>query len=196
MLLLMLASKHSFKAVLSFYHFLWKTVYYLNTYTESQCILKAPIDTSTSLWFLVFGLSNTPSNIYINFTLKFQQLWYLGHHLTNPGFPCGSAGKESACNMGDLGSIPGLGRSPGEGKGYPLQYSGLENSMDCIVHGVTKSWNQLSDFLFSQIQRSYNWMRPVSQCVSSLSSWPQGWSVLTMGKGILFQLFNATDVPD
>ena len=51
------------------------------------------------------------------------------------GFPCGSAGKESACNVGDLGSIPRLGRSPGEGKGYPLQYSGLENSMDCIVHG-------------------------------------------------------------
>jgi len=46
------------------------------------------------------------------------------------GFPCGSAGKESACNVGNLGSIPGLGRSPGEGKGYPLQYSGLENSMD------------------------------------------------------------------
>ena len=51
------------------------------------------------------------------------------------GFPCGSAGKESACNAGDLGSIPGLGRSPGKGKGYPLQYSGLENSMDCIVQG-------------------------------------------------------------
>ena len=51
------------------------------------------------------------------------------------GFPCGSAGKESACNMGDLGSIPGLGRSPGEGKGYPLQYSGLENSMG--VHGIS-----------------------------------------------------------
>ena len=56
------------------------------------------------------------------------------------GFPGGSAGEESACNAGDLGSIPGLGRSSGEGKGYPLQYSGLENSMDCIVHGVTKSW--------------------------------------------------------
>ena len=48
------------------------------------------------------------------------------------GFPCGSAGKESACNVGDLGSIPGSGRSPGEGKDYPLQYSGLENSMDCM----------------------------------------------------------------
>ena len=52
------------------------------------------------------------------------------------GFPCGSVGKESICNVGDLGSIPGLGRFPGEGKGYPFQYSGLENSMDCIVHGV------------------------------------------------------------
>ena len=56
------------------------------------------------------------------------------------GFPCGSAVKEYACNVGDLGLIPWLGRSPGEGKGYPLQYSGLENSMDYIVHGVTKSW--------------------------------------------------------
>ena len=53
------------------------------------------------------------------------------------GFPCGSAGKESACIVGDLESIPGLGRSPGEGKGYPLKYSGLKNSM--TVHGVTKS---------------------------------------------------------
>ena len=62
------------------------------------------------------------------------------------GFPSGSAGKESACNVGDLRSIPGLGRSHGEGKGYSLQYSGLENFMDCIVHGVTKSWTLLSDF--------------------------------------------------
>ena len=55
------------------------------------------------------------------------------------GFPGGSAGKESACKAGDLGSIPGLGRSPGEGKGYPLLNSGLENFMNCIDHGVTKS---------------------------------------------------------
>ena len=56
------------------------------------------------------------------------------------GFPAGSAGgKESTCNVGDLGPIPGLGRSPGEGKGYPLQYSGLENCMDCVVHDVAKS---------------------------------------------------------
>ena len=54
-------------------------------------------------------------------------------------FVCGSAGKESACNEGDLGSLSGLERSPGEEKGYPLQYSDLDNSMDCIVHGVAKS---------------------------------------------------------
>ena len=64
------------------------------------------------------------------------------------GFPCGSAGKESACNAGDLGSIPGSGKSPGEGKGYPLQYSGLENSMDYTVLGVAKSWTRLSNFHF------------------------------------------------
>ena len=55
------------------------------------------------------------------------------------GFPCGSVGKESTCNVGEMDSIPGLGRYPGEGKGYPLQYSGLENSMECTVHGFAKS---------------------------------------------------------
>ena len=55
------------------------------------------------------------------------------------GFLCDSAGKESTCNVGDLGLIPGLERSPGEGNGYPLQYSGLENYMDCIFHVVAKS---------------------------------------------------------
>ena len=69
----------------------------------------------------------------------------------NGNFPVGSDGKESACNAGDLVSIPGLGRSHGEWIGYPLQYYGLENSMgrgawQAIVCGVTKSWTQLSDF--------------------------------------------------
>ena len=67
--------------------------------------------------------------------------------------PCGfldfSFGKEPTCNAGDASSIPGLGRSPGEGKVYLLQYTGLENSMDCIVHWVTKSHTWLSDFHFS-----------------------------------------------
>ena len=61
---------------------------------------------------------------------------------------CGSAGEESACNTEDLGLIPGLGRSPGKGKGYPLQYSGLENSMDYTVHGIAKSRTRLSNFHF------------------------------------------------
>ena len=56
--------------------------------------------------------------------------------------------KASVYNARDLGLIPGLGRSPGEGKGYPFQYSGLENSKDCIVLGVAKSWSRLSDFHF------------------------------------------------
>ena len=73
---------------------------------------------------------------------------FLSPTLPRMGFPGGSAGKESAHNAGDLGSTPGLGRSPVEWNGYPLQYSGLENSMDCIVHGVTKSQTQLSDFHF------------------------------------------------
>ena len=70
--------------------------------------------------------------------------YHLGH------FYCaaGSAGKESACHARDPGSIPGLGRRSGEGRGYPLQYSGLENSMDCIVYGVTKSQTRVSDFHF------------------------------------------------
>ena len=68
------------------------------------------------------------------------------------GFLHGSAGKESTCSVGDLASTPGLGRSPGERNGYPLQYSGLENSMDCIVHGVAKSQTQLSDFHFNSLQ--------------------------------------------
>ena len=81
------------------------------------------------------------------------------------GLPCGSAGKESSCNFGDLGSIPGSGRSPGEGKGYPLQYSGLENSRDSIVHGVTKSQAQLTNihfhfcYIFSSVQSlSHVWL--------------------------------------
>ena len=69
------------------------------------------------------------------------------------GFPGGSDSKESASSVGDLGSIPGLGRSPGEGNSYPLQYSGLENTMDCIVHGVAKSRLLLSFHL----KKQYSW---------------------------------------
>ena len=91
----------------------------------------------------------------IEFYMRFKLSIFLTNGINQPfcmylywtlGFPCGSAGKESTCNARDLGSIPGLGRSSREGKGYPLQYSGLENSMDCIVHGVSKSQTQLSNF--------------------------------------------------
>ena len=63
--------------------------------------------------------------------------------------------KESTCSAGDLGSIPGLGRSPGERKVYPLEYSGRELSMDCIVHGVLKSQTQLSDFHFHFMKKTH-----------------------------------------
>ena len=71
-----------------------------------------------------------------------RKICYRRDRLPTPvflGFPGGSVGKESACNVGDLGSIPGLGRTPGEGKEYPLQYSGLENSMYSIDYGIAKS---------------------------------------------------------
>ena len=73
------------------------------------------------------------------------------------GFPCDSADKESAHNEGDLGSIPQLGRSPGEGKGYPLQYSGLEKSMNCIIYGVAKKWMRLSLWLSAILMSFYIW---------------------------------------
>ena len=79
------------------------------------------------------------------------------------GFPCGSAGKEFAYNAGDLGSIPGLGRSPGEGNGYPLQCSGLENSMDSIVHGVAES-RTLSDFHFQFLKIPYLFQDVLDLC--------------------------------
>ena len=81
-------------------------------------------------------------------------------------FPCGSAGKESTCNVGDLGSIPGFRRSPGERKGYPLQYSGLENSMDCIVHRVAKSGTRLSEFHL--YQKGELWLVVVNMLVLEL----------------------------
>ena len=82
------------------------------------------------------------------------------------GFPCGSAGKESTCNAGELGLIPGLGRSLGERNSYPLQYSGLENSMDCIVHGVAKSQKRLSDFCFHL--RMFEGLEPWNKIISQI----------------------------
>ena len=86
------------------------------------------------------------------------------------GFPCGSAGKESTCNVRELGSIPGLGRSPGEQKGYALQYYGLENSMDCVVHGAAKSWTQPSNFHFQAGSRTKRGSSPSRRRLTGYSA--------------------------
>ena len=93
------------------------------------------------------------------FSVKTQHESAIGIHMSCPSI---SASKESACNVGDLGSTPWLGRSPGEGKGYPLQYSDLENSWDCMVHGVTKSQTRLSKFHFhkKRLGHSHTQRRP------------------------------------
>ena len=121
------------------------------------------------MWYIL--LLTLPRNLGIMITLRWAQtqlgpisFWLIENNLfilhlhscgglTVPegvilGFPAGSAGKESACNVGDLGLIPGLGRSPGEENGYPLQYSDLENLMNCVVHRVAKSRTRLRDFHF------------------------------------------------
>ena len=92
-----------------------------------------------SFWWLIFHCIYVPHLLYpFIFWYTFRLSPCIGW-----GFPCIA---ESTCNAGDLLSIPGLGRYPGKGKSYPLQYSGLENSMDCAVHGVAKSQTWLSDF--------------------------------------------------
>ena len=94
-----------------------------------------PYYTTRQLTSRIYMLCSLKSRLFFN---SFQSL----------GLPGGSAGNEPTCNERDLISIPEWGRTPGEGKGYPLQYSGLENSTDCIVHGVAKSWTRLSNFHF------------------------------------------------
>ena len=92
--------------------------------------------------WVTYLLSYFPKSLFFSVVIHLSFSYTHTHthtHIYIHGFPCGSAGKESACNAGDPGSIPGSGRSPEEGIGYPLQYSGLENSMDCIVYGVAKS---------------------------------------------------------
>ena len=86
--------------------------------------------------------------------------------LTYSWFPGGSDGKKSACNAGDLGSIPGLGRYPGEANSHPLQYPGLENSMDCIARGVHKE-SQLSDSLSGKIFHAAEQLSPSELCCSA-----------------------------
>ena len=114
-----------------------------------------------------------------------------GHFQLLEGFPDCSLDKESAYNAGDHGSIPGLGRSPGEGDGFPLQYPGLENSMDCIVHGVAKSWTQRSDFLFHfQLLEAACNVWKFSTVLSALAS--PNWSLSTANQQAGISMANIT----
>ena len=101
---------------------------------------------SSVLWILQVNVLEWVQIMKLNFK-KWNNYRFI---LVSKGFPCGSNGKESACNPGDLGLIPGSGRYPGEWNGHPLQYSYLENSMDrgawpATVHGIAKSRTKLSD---------------------------------------------------
>ena len=106
--------------------------------------------------------------------------------LYNQGF-CGSsagkAGKESTCNAEDPSSIPGLGRSAGEGVGYPFQYSGLENSMDCIVHGFIKSQKWLGDFHFTSLCDSTDCSPPSSSVHGILQARIMVWVAISSSRG-------------
>ena len=126
----------------------------LDVSSLNQRLILAIIDSLfESMWASLVAqlLKNSPAMQETPFDSWAGKICWRRDRLPAPiflGFPGSSAGKEFTCNTGDLDSIPGLRRFPGEGKGYPLQYSGLENSMDCTVHGVTKSRTQLSDFPF------------------------------------------------
>ena len=115
----------------------------LSTFLPHQC-------SHLTLVFLFYSLGFPGSSAGKQSTCNVGRPWFNSQvekicwrrgRLPTPvlGFPGGSAGRDSTCNAGDLGLIPGLGRSPREGNRYPLQYSGLENSLDCTVHGVAKS---------------------------------------------------------
>ena len=105
---------------------------------------------------------------------------------------CGSAGKESTCNAGDLGLSLGWEDSPGEGKDYPIQYSGLENPMDYIVHGVAKSWTQLSDFHFHWeiVKDKGAWPAVVHGVAKSQTRLSTDQQQTTIGQLCCFQIFS------
>ena len=166
-----LASPHIHK-IIKFLHSdirsSWLTEIFCKMMCLISCTLSSPKSHILAFPYVFGGFLDSSIGVCLQCRrLRFNSwVWKIrwrSNKLPNPlflGFPCGSAHKESACNAGDLGLIPGLGRSPGEGKGYPLQYSGMENSMDCVAHGVTKSRTQLSRFslsfyLFGAVFQSY-----------------------------------------
>ena len=117
--------------------------------TLQYCIGFAIYRNESSTGIHVFPILNPPPSSFPYHPSGSSQCTSMFYdNIMYAGFPGSSAGKESTCNAGDPHWIPELGRSPGKGNCYPLQYSDLENSMDCIVHGVAKSWTRLSDFHF------------------------------------------------
>ena len=132
----------------------WKqTVYKTNTLKLRKSLGNLPVYSQKGATLIVQLVKNPPAMRRSWFDSWVGKIRWRRDRLPTPvllGFPCGSASKESACNVRDLGSIPELGRSPEEGKGYPLQYSRLKNSMDrgawrATVHGVTKNQIQMSN---------------------------------------------------
>ena len=112
------------------------TIFILHSYPFSSCLSISPISP-----VMISTNSSHPSKLHTDLFLWITKV---------RGFPDGSDVKDSAHNVGDQGLMVELRRSLGEGNGHPLQYSGLENSMDCIVHGVSKSWTLLSNFHFTK----------------------------------------------
>ena len=127
----------------------WSFSFSVNPSNEYSRLIFFRID-----WFDLLAVQGTLKSLLQHHSSKASilsvrfSLWSNSHIHPYWGFPYSSVGKEFTCNAGDLGSIPRLGRSPGEGNGYSLQYSGLENSLDCVVHGVAESRTWLSDFHF------------------------------------------------
>ena len=126
-------------------HYKWKETSFILSQARSVLTVTCQTGVEPLLWFLVDS-----TTVFFFFLIEVQLIYNVSRvHQSDSDFPGGLACEESISSVGDLGLIPGLGRSPGEGKGYPLQYSDLENSEDWIVHGITKSQTQPSDFRFT-----------------------------------------------
>ena len=129
----------------------WSTDFYGSKIKTILCdiIMVVDIDPHTYVW--THRICSTEKYLKVNSGLWvimiFQCKLNLSQRIYIWGFPGGSAGKESTCSVGNLGLIPGLGRSPGEGKGYPLQYSSLENSMDSTVHWLSHKESDTTEWL-------------------------------------------------
>ena len=131
--------------------------------------------------------TNAHSFLWHSLVFSLFRLFFFDPCFSHSGFPDNSADKESTCNEGDLGSVPGQRRSPGEGKGYPLQYSGLENSMDCIIRPGGHKETQLSDFHFTfSYSVSFHWTSIASRTNMTL------WMVTSLRTQVTYRIWNHT----